>query len=387
MGGSANIRAAGKAFEGRAHAPSEQTGREETDVFEKLLAERQLPQILKMNDGTPVRDIDGWRRRRAEIIEILSREEYGFTPAAPERTEGCVERADPAFAGKAVQSVVRISFDTPGGRFSFPITLLVPVGSRRAPVFLSIAFRPDVPDRYLPAEEIIDHGFAAAVLYYKDITADSGECDGLAAMYPRDEKTGWGKIGMWAFAASRVMDYLETREDVDPARVCVTGHSRLGKTALWCAAQDERFAMAISNDSGSSGAAISRGKVGEDVRAITDRFPYWFCGNYARWAGREQEMPFDQHMLLALIAPRMLYVSSAEEDEWADPVSEFLCCAAAEEVWRVHGEEGLVCANALPAVGEALVKGSVCYHLRAGTHFYSRTDWLYHMQCRETHGI
>ena len=122
-------------------------------------------------------------------------------------------------------------------------------------------------------EEILDHGFAVAAFCYEDVTDDSADFNKLAAMYPRDEKTGWGKIGMWAFAASRVLDYLETREDIDATRACISGHSRLGKTALWCAAQDERFSMVVSNNSGCSGAALSRGKIGENIEKITNVFP------------------------------------------------------------------------------------------------------------------
>ena len=206
-------------------------------------------------------------------------------------------------------------------------------------------------------------------------------------MYPIDEKTGWGTIGMWAFAASRVLDYLETRSDVDAQRACVTGHSRLGKTALWCAAQDERFTMAVSNDSGCSGAAISRGKVGESIERITRVFPYWFCGNYRAWADREYEAPFDQHMLLSLIAPRRLYVCSAIEDTWADPESEFLACVAASPAWTVQRVPGLITPDAMPAVNQPLMEGGVCYHVRTGTHFHSRTDWNWHMDCRDRYHI
>ena len=285
--------------------------------------------------------------------------------------------------------MVEIAFDTPGGEFMFPVTMLVPKKPGRHPAFVQVAFRPDVPDKYLPAEEIIDNGFAVANFFYKDVTDDSAKADGIAALYPRDEKTGWGKIGMWAFAASRVMDYLETRADIDISRVCMSGHSRLGKTALWCAAQDERFAMVVSNDSGCSGASISRGKIGETIDAITDpeRFDYWFCGNYRAWAGREYEAPFDQHMLLALIAPRRLYVSSAVEDEWADPTGEFLGCAAADEAWKLLRCPGLIAPDALPQTDVPLHAGGIGYHVRTGGHFFSRTDWVWQMEYRRRHGV
>lgn len=356
-------------------------------MLKEKLAARNIPALLTMNDGKPVKTPDDWRARRREIIDLLSREEYGYTPAAPENVTGEIKESADAFANKATQQTIVLSFDTPNGPFSFPFTLIVPKGVEKAPVFVIIAFRPDVPDRYLPTEEIIDHGFSIATFCYNDVSEDSENFDKLATMYPRDEKTGWGKIGMWAFAASRVLDYLETRDDIDATRACVTGHSRLGKTALWCGAQDERFSMVISNCSGCSGAAISRDKVGETVEFIANRFPYWFCGAYQAWRGRDHEMPFDQHMLLALVAPRKLYVCSAEEDTWADPESEFLGCVAASEAWTALRVPGLVTPDALPTVGEPLMDGGVCYHVRAGSHFFSRTDWLNHMACRERYGV
>ena len=360
------------------------------EMLQSRLADRALPELMTLTNNQVVISPEDWRIRRKELLELLSREEYGYTPAAPESVTASIDPngSDPYFfAGKATQEKVLLSFDTPGGTFTFPFMLAIPRAVRPAPAFVYLSFRPDFPDRYLPVEEILDHGFAVASICYQDVTADSADWNGLAALYPRDEKTGWGKIGMWAFAASRVMDYLLTRPEIDARRICVSGHSRLGKTALWCAAQDERFAMAVSNDSGCSGAALSRGKNGETIEHITDRFPYWFCGNYCHWRMREHEAPFDQHMLLALIAPRRLYVSSASEDDWADPVSEFLSCVAASSAWTLHQKPGLLTPDAMPQVDQPLMEGTICYHVRTGTHFHSRTDWLHHMQCREKHHI
>lgn len=359
---------------------------------EKLNA-RHLPDLMTMNDGRRVKTPDEWRARRTELLEMLSREEYGYTPAAPKNVRAAIDPVSSrgeytsAFAGKAVQQLIHLSFDTPGGEFSFPVKLIAPKRAAKAPVFVVMDFHPEIPSPYLPAEEIIDHGFAVAAFCYQDVTSDSPDFDKLAALYPRDEKTGWGKLGIWAFAASRVMDYLETREDLDSARVCVTGHSRLGKAALWCGAQDERFSMTIANNSGCSGAALSRCKTGESIEFIVNRFPYWFCGNYQTWRGRENEAPFDQHMLIALCAPRKVYVSSASLDDWADPESEYLGCAAASPAWRVQRVPGLIENGGLPETASPLMEGGICYHLREGTHFFSRTDWLWHMQCRERFSV
>lgn len=357
-------------------------------MINQLLQERKLPSLTTFSDGTPVSTPEQWKARRSELINLLSEQVYGFTPAAPDHVDcEILSSDDKAFAGKAVHQKLTLSFDTPNGRFAFPVDFIAPKKVTPAPLFITIAFRPDVPDRYLPMEEIIDHGYAVATFHYNDVTTDNGENTGLKTMYPCDEQTGWGKIGMWAFAASRVMDYALTRPDIDPARIAVNGHSRLGKTALWCGAQDERFSMVISNDSGCSGAAITRGKVGETVERITHVFPYWFCGNYRAWADREHEMPFEQHMLLALSAPRRLYVCSAEEDLWADPTSEFLSCAAASPAWDSFGETGLVTPDHLPEAGDALHEGKIGYHIRSGSHFLSRADWLRYIEYRDKHNV
>lgn len=338
------------------------------------LAARRLPPLFQAGDAP-----EDWPARRAHWVETLAREVYGMTPSAPAEVRARILEDDPgAWAGKAGQRRVELTFDTPGGPFSFPIDLTVPRAGRPVPLVVYISFTPQGMGRYLPVEEIVDNGYALACLYYNDVAFDGedGFAGGLAPLYPREGGAAWGKIGMWAFAASRVLDYALTLPEIDPDRILCAGHSRLGKTALWAAAQDTRFAGAFSNDSGCSGAAISRGKQGESIQAIVDQFPYWFCENYRAYAGREDAQAFDQHWLLASIAPRPLYVTSASEDIWADPVSEFLSCVAASEAYRFLGRRGLVYReDAYPAVGEALHRGEIGYHLREGGHFLSRYDW------------
>ncbi len=353
-----------------------------TPVLNNLLQERQLPDVLQSFDGSRAACPADWARRRLEILDLLRREIYGFAPAAPASVVGQItENQTDAFANKAIRQTVVIEFPTPGGKFAFSLTLIVPKQVKRAPVFLAIAFRPNIPDIYLPAEEIVDNGFAVATFCYNDISPDENDrfAKGLPALYPRDEQTGWGKISVWAWAASRVMDYLQTRDDLDPDHVAVIGHSRLGKTALWCGAQDERFATAISNDSGCAGAALFRGKSGERIEAITRVFPYWFCGRFPAYAEREDALPFDQHFLISLIAPRAVYIGSAAEDDWADPHAEFLAALAASPVYRLLGYPGLVTPDRLPEPGTILQDGRAAYHLRTGSHFLSRSDWQIYM--------
>lgn len=349
------------------------------------LKRRELPEVLILNNGEIVKNKEMWTKRRAEIMELLRKEIYGFSPAPPQKVTYVLEkRNEDAFAGKAVHSVISVHFDTPKGEFSFKFNLITPKKTSPVPLFLHIAFRPDIPDQYYPVEEILDEGFATASFDYNEVVPDTDDsfAEGLGVMYgnSRRQSDEWGKIAMWAWAAQRVMDYLQTLKEIDRERIAVVGHSRLGKTALWCAAEDERFYMAISNDSGCSGAAITRDKKGERVKHITGNFEYWFCENYKKYIDNEKIMPFDQHFLLSAIAPRYLYVASAKEDEWADPQSEFLSCAAVSDVYKLLGLKGLVTPEEFPEAGTALQEGEIAYHMREGTHYLSRYDWQRFME-------
>ena len=263
-----------------------------------------------------------------------------------------VERQEDFCASKAVYERVEIRVQVSVRNLhSLSMRLCLRSFREKPMAFVHINFRSNVPDEYMPSEELADGGFAVFSFGYEDVTKDNRDfSDGLAALFPAGSRNGNapGKIALWAWAALRVMDYLQTREDVDLKNVAVVGHSRLGKTALLAAASDERFAFAISNDSGCSGAAVTRGKERGTVADITKMFPYWFCENYKAYAGREEEMPFDQHFLLALIAPRKLYVSSAQEDQWADPPAELAGCRAASPVYGLYGLGGLVCGEESP---------------------------------------
>lgn len=341
---------------------------------EQLLQVRALPPVLPQ--GGPV-TAEQWQRRRAELLDLLRREMFGVPPAPAAVWVEELYRNDDAYAGKAVALRWQLGWATSQGPFSFPVDVILPK-AEAVPVFVHISFLPEADSMMCPVEELLDRGIGVASFCYNDVTKDEddGYSSGLAALHPQLRGSdGWGKIAMWAYAASRVLDALLTLPQVDPGRVAVVGHSRLGKTALWCGANDDRFALVCSNESGCGGAALSRGKVGEDIARITQVFPHWFCGNYRGWGNREAEAPFDQHFLLAACAPRAVAVASAIDDQWADPVSEFLCCAAASPAWQALGLPGFGYGDALPVPGDTLVGGSIRYHLRAGSHFLSRYDW------------
>mgnify|MGYP000915395003 CR=1 FL=1 len=357
-------------------------------LLQQEVFRRQLPPLLKMNDG---RNCTAalWRERRTEILDILQKNIYGYTPKAPENVIGeIIEQSSVrAFAGKVNQQKIYIRFDTPNGEFGFPFYLFLPRNIFKAPLFLLINFRPDIPDIYCPIEEITDNGFALAIIYYKDVVNDNHHgdySDGLGKIFIGNRKRRsdeWGKIGMWAYAASRVLDYLLTREEIDHRHIAVVGHSRLGKTALWCAAQDERFFMGISNNSGIGGAAIAKHSTGERVIDFIKAGSWdWFCEKFKEYSGYEDvNMPYDQHFLLAAIAPRYICVGSAELDSGADPRSEFLSCVAASEVYRLLGYKGIVTPDKYPEADTSLHEGEIGYHIRKGRHYFSRYDWNQYM--------
>ncbi len=301
---------------------------------------------------------------------------YGYLPAVPEKLTFSTERIKiPNFAGKGTMDRVTARCVLAGSKeFSFPFFVILPAEGEKHPFFLHINFRPDIPDWHQPTEELLDNGFAVLTFNYKDVTSDDEDMtDGLAGVLFPDGKrdpSDSGKIAMWAWAAQRIIDYAQTLSCLDMRRAVVCGHSRLGKTALLCGSTDTRFPFVYSNDSGCSGAAISRNKAGESVTRICTRFPYRFCEKYQEYKNREFEMPFDQHYLVASIAPRKVAVGSASEDEWADPVSEQLCCVAAAEAFP----GGFVCPDRLAQIGEDFFDGDIGYRLRKGLHYFSRED-------------
>lgn len=340
------------------------------------------PDLMRFSDGKKVLLADEWENRRKEILHILSVNEYGITPQKIGETHGTIIEEDyKCCSGHAVLEKLKITFPTPSGDFTFPVNYFRPLNNKKNFTFVFINFRPDVYDMYYPIEEIIDNGFGIAVFCYNDITSDNYDMnDKLASCFPRkNDGTDWGKIGMWAFAASRLADYLLTRAEV--SKLAVIGHSRLGKTALWCGAQDSRFAAVISNDSGCSGAAYERSKHegAETKEIISTRYPFWFCDNHKISYDDISRIPYDQHFLLSLIAPRLLCVGSASLDDWADPYSEQISCIGASSAWEIHNLKGYVGKNEQANIGDVFNEGLLIYHLREGIHFLGRTDWKIYM--------
>lgn len=352
-------------------------------MIKQKLNELKIPSPLEVN-GKKAQTVSDWEKVRPLVAKIMQESEYGYMPDAPEKMSVNIIEDDKIryCAGKASFMQLEITCTLNGEDFTFPVTYVYPNKGDKFKTFVHINFRPDVPDKYMPTEEIIDNGFACASFCYQDVTSDDGDfTNGLAGViYKNSERTAYspGKIAMWAWAAMRVMDFLQTRDEVDKDNVCVCGHSRLGKTALLAAAMDERFAAAHSNCSGCSGDSLNRGKSegNETIGDIIDRFEYWFCENYKNFYGKDNETPFEQHFLSALIAPRRLHVASAQEDVWAGPNLEFLFCAASGEVYELYGKKGFVYEDEdFLKTGKYLNDGNIGLCYRGGRHYFSRDDW------------
>lgn len=349
-------------------------------VVNEMVKKLQLPAI-------PARD---------EVVRMLLEEEYGLIPPFECSVTGTAKKEERSFcAGKCILKEVEIKLTLPNGTFSFPCHYAVPAAEGKHPLFVLVNFRPDVPDQYLPSEEICDRGYAVLSVDYQAVSRDARDeyTEGLGKLL-REEAMRQGvpteqlpgKIAIWAWTASRMLDWALAQPEVDEKRTAVIGHSRLGKTALLAGMLDERFQCVISNDSGCSGAAITRGKTGEHVADIVRQFPFWFCTAYQKYAGNEETMPFDQHWLLASIAPRLLLAGSAEQDSWAGPEHEYLGCVCASEAWEACGKTGFVHPGRLPAAGDVLHEGNIGYHLRAGKHYLSREDWNRYMDFLDAKG-
>jgi hypothetical protein len=392
------------------------------DVSE-LPSHPELPDPLVMLNGQRVTTKQQWfDQRRPELKALFQYYMYGYLPPAPKRIRARVEHEDPrAFAGKATLREIAISYGPAGAP---PIHLLLVVPNARkgpAPVFVGMNFcgnhaLVDDPNIHLPSvwmypepgvknnrateagrgkqanvwalEQSIDRGYAVATFYNGDIDPDETSVRGGIQPFLR-KKSGepgphdWGTIALWAWGVQRAVDYLVTNPEVDKDRIAVVGHSRLGKTALLAAAFDERIALAVPLQAGCGGTAPSRGKVGESVKQINDHFPHWFAGAFKAFNSQPERLPFDQHCLVALVAPRPVLFANAVEDTWANPEGQFEVLKAADPVYRFLGVDGLATSH-MPEVGK-LVNSRLGYYIRPGKHSMTAGDWQVFLDFADKH--
>ncbi len=365
--------------------------RKESNFYEAKIASYTLPAVLQFADGRPVATAAEWEsRRRPELLALFREHVYGVSPPRPDNlTFRAVEIDRQALAGAATLKRTAIEFPLGGETFRFHLTLFVP--NRRtgpAPVFLLLNHRnPDNTDptrriqsEFWPVEYAVSRGYALAAINVADeVDPDrKGATTGVRAFYrrlhPKAAAFTWATIGAWAWSGSRGVDYLETDPDLDPRRIAVIGHSRTGKTSLWAAAQDTRFALACVNNAGESGPSLARRNFGETVEMITRNFPYWFTPKYATYAKDPSTLPVDQHQLVALVAPRGYHGADATEDLHADPRGSWLALIEASRVWALYGRAS-AWRDEMPFVNELRVDGPLAYHLREGGHALTTFDW------------
>lgn len=343
-----------------------------------------------------------WAKQRAEIVRMFETEMYGRVPGPPATMDIELVESGEALGGlaKRKQYVVRFGKNAEAPRME--LLLYLPAkATGRVPVFFGLNFTGNMTVNADPAirptrqwlpdyarkmgrgaaanrwqiEEVVKRGYGTATAYYGDFDPDfdDGFANGVHGLYGKPKPGEWGAIGAWAWGIMRAVDVLERDPQVEPKQIIIHGHSRLGKAVLWAGALDSRPYVVISNDSGAGGSALSKRIYGETVRDLNDRFPHWFTANFRKYNDREQELPFDQHMLLALIAPRALYLSTAVDDRWADPKGEFLAAQAADPVFRLLAGDGLP-AKEMPVVDQP-VMGQIGFHMRTGGHDVTLYDW------------
>lgn len=377
----------------------------DTNYDETKVPSYELPNPLIDNAGQPVGRDEWVAHRRTQVQRLLEDSVYGKTPDRKLAVRYELMNTDPkALDGRATRKQIAAFF----GDEEYRLDILLYIPNRpKGPVagFIGLNFNGNHTVHADPGilkqetgkargaftsrwqvETVIDRGYALATVHRDQVDPDNYRNDFTDGIHPlfygegqtKPKPTEWGSIGAWAWGLSRVLDYLETDQQVDASRVAVIGHSRLGKTALWAGAQDTRFAMVISNNSGCGGAALFRRCFGERIHHMIKPVGYWFCTNHHKYQQREHELPVDQHMLMALVAPRPLYVASATNDRWADPKGEFLAAKHASPVYELFHEPAL--SEQKPPEPDQPIHATIGYHLRTGDHDITAYDWQQYLK-------
>ena len=343
-----------------------------------------LPDPLLCDDGHLVTTVQEWESlRRPELLMMLKTYMYGHAPILQHPLLSRVTDVNQEFQFKEGKKEKQYTLKH--------VAVYLTSGADKGPTLHVNVYIPGHTDQPVPlflllsgqneAQRLLDHGYGVVTFNPTEQVADGMAAfeKGLIPAYYAPAQTyrrpdEWGCLAAWAWEASRVLDYLQTDAQVDASRTAILGHSRMGKAALWAAVQDERFAMAFPVNSGCGGGALSRRMIGETIWAMNDRFPYWVCDNFQQFNMREQYLPFDQHTVIALCAPRPVYLATGKDDSWADPLGEFLAGKAAEPVYALYDRQGIGC-DCQPDIDVAMNQGYIAYHIRTGGHAILDYDW------------
>jgi hypothetical protein len=391
-----------------------------SNIDESKVPPYTLPDVLRRQQGRQVKTKEEWiKTQRPYVYRLYEQIQFGRYPAKKVAIKPRILEADlHALQGTATRRQVRIYLHPTDTTVYTDLLLYLPNGNKKpVPVFVGYNFngnhaiQPDngillskswistkakgaVNNRATDSsrgtdaaawqvKEILSHGYAVATAYYGDIEPDNadGWKTGIrttlkAALNIQPEE--WSAMGAWAYGLSRIRDYLQNDKDIDAAKVAIIGHSRLGKAALWAAASDTRFTLVVSNESGEGGASLSKRWYGETVKIINEKFPWWFGARYKTYGDNPDVLPIDGHMLLSMMAPRPLYVASAEGDTWSDPKGEFLSAKEAGRVYALFGKQGID-VDSMPPVHHP-VGNTIRYHIRAGRHDVTLYDWQQYLQ-------
>lgn len=393
---------------------------------ESKIPEFTLPVALEMENGNKISSISQWEeKRRPEILNLFEEKVYGKIPEDMAISSfEIIEESENALDNIAIRKQVVLRFKKNNKELEVNILIYLPKGTKKAPLFLGYNFYGNqsvigdqaivLPKSWVrnnksfgvndnkatdasrgaranrwAVKKIIAAGYGLATIYYGDIDPDKDDfSDGIHSLFYEENQTKpkaneWGSIAAWSWGLSKAMDYFEKDADIDNSKVIVMGHSRLGKTSLWAGATDQRFAVVISNNSGCGGAALSRRSIGETVKIMNTSFPHWCNENYKYYNDKVDELPVDQHMLISLMAPRPVYIASAQDDKWADPKGEFLSGYYASPVYNLFGKKGII-SSEMPKVNQP-IHNDIGYHIRTGKHDVTDFDWEQYIQFANKH--
>lgn len=374
-----------------------------------------LPDALTMADGTAVTTEEQFEARRAEILALFEEHVYGYMPKDGYLTSFEILEEHSILEGTAIRRQIKITVTTARGSSDALMLLYIPVleEGALAPVVIGLnfngnhtvlndeniipSFATDTEDgtwteKIGTAEErwnirnCLERGYAVATIYANDFAPDNSKSysSRVISLFAEPE---FKAVGAWAFGLSRGVDYLIKDTDIDASRIAVVGHSRLGKAATWAGANDQRIGLVISNDSGNSGASLSRGNQGETVKSINAVFPHWFCSKYAEYGKNENALPVDQNLLLASIAPRKVYVACAQGDLWADPQGAWNSLMHATNAFSLYGLDVIPYSESQPAVDTPVWTSAMGYHVRSGWHNINSVDWGHYLNYMDTYFV